>query len=1532
MDTTLSFFLNGNPVTIENPSTETLLIDYLRSPEVHLAGPKKPCAQGGCGGCTVILSEWNEKAGKVKHRAINSCLRPLVAVNRMVVTTVEGTGAARMANAEFLTHSAISSRGGAPAEEPLIPSVLQAYQEATSKRAAVFSAIEKAPAFSPTFKPSLLLRKEIAEHPSEKTQLGMNPVAQRLAINNGTQCGYCTVGFVMNMSEFIVNNPEATKREIEDAFDGNICRCTGYRAILTGMKTFASDWTPADESFRMPCIGDDAVNSQLPASSIVIPFPDDAKFPPSGISVQDGSRIWITPLSMDDLEKAWNQHRDSSPYMVHSNTAFGIYKLNFQDARVLLDLRFIPDLHKDPDITDQHILVSAGTTYSDLIQLLDHAIKKYADRIPKDRDRETINWGAVQFMARRTAGRIVRNAATLGGNTMLVLKHIAQGTGEPFPSDLLTVLAATGSQIQYYEFSSDQDGGSDEVDYIPVLCEKIINDPTLAERIVLISYLIPFGDMDHVVLAQKVALREVNAHSIVNAGTQIWVQEKTVKGALLFFGGLLPYPFEAVETERLLNGSTLSPDIISQLIAVLGLEIIDALDKETARTAQLPYDGFTRTYKLGLAISFLIKAIINAMTELKIPVPSDIRSAGDITWGRWPVSDGFQLYETQDFKAPVSQPYIKFTAMEQASGQLHYTHELPVPPQTVNGSLVQSKKALANFYFRLPEKDEPVSTDVLRDFLSGKFDSFTDLVTSEAFKNGGINLLGMGSDQPVFTEQQVDYVGQALALACADTEQQAAHIAGYITDNCIGYTPVLMPPNGQDWWIKPVLGIDEALLYNSIYPDYPSSAPFNSHVWQITRRGSRMDWVNEKKAPIDRTIVTRDTIVDGNTCTVVESTQLAGGQAHFYMETQAAIAEPLDGGRYIVRPSSQSPMAMHSTVAMALGVQYNSIDIQIPPVGGGFGGKTEQAKFVTAAAAVAAKALKRPVRLVLTREQDMAMIGKRHPYYGQSQVAIDKGEGEGNLASKGILRGLSLKMYGDGGAFYDCSFVVSNCIITRADNAYRIANSLAQIDVCRTNTAPSTAMRAFGDIQGKLMMENAIADAAHSIGMTPEAVREKNLYERGDVTPFGQALTYCYMREVWDYLKEMCEYENKIKEIEKYNNENLYRKRGLSMIPVKYGSGYNLTMLEQAGAIVSVYQGDGSIIIHQGGVEMGQGLLTQVRQVASYILNVPMSLIEVEGAKTSTIPNPTSTGASTGTSYSAEAVKRICEQLRQVLTEFGYDMLKKNGNDWCVLQGIDFWNHGVLGWQDKPTAPHKKPLIWQNLVSMAYQNRINLTCSLSGPIVGGEAPTPNLSYKPHDQQPSIPGYQSSPNGAPGAFNAFSGFTYSAACSVVELDVLTGETKILSSDIVYDMGWSMNPAIDVGQVEGAFVQGIGYVTSEMLAFEPSGPDKGRLNSLNTWTYKPPAASSIPLELNVYLFPRNLAAIVPENPTDVLSSKEVGEPPLVLAVTVFFAIKEAVRAARMNNGINGPFRLDAPATVQEIMIACDNGIRMAGLGPV
>lgn len=1510
----VSFYLNGKLVSIQNPAPELLLIDYLRSPEVALAGPKKPCGQGGCGGCTVILSRWNGK--EPEHRAINSCLRPVCALGGMVVTTIEGTGGVRRPNPEFLMHSVTASRYAAPLAALGSPVHVEAAKQAQEKRAAVQEDVSAARAR--TAPPSLKVVTDVAMHPSEHSHEGMNPVAHRLALNNGSQCGYCSVGFVMNMSEFITNHPKATQKEIEEAFDGNLCRCTGYRAILTGMKTFASDWSKADEAQRMQCFEDDGSAAQLPAD-VVIPFPTAAQGPVEPVSSQASGQAWRTPATLVDLAALLTANRDAKIRLVHGNTSYGIYKDEYPTTALFIDIRLIPELHGKIEQRADALVVPGGTTYSDFVEVL--AAARKAHKLG-----ENSALGAVELMARRTAGRIVRNAASLAGNTMLVLKHIA-GTGEPFPSDLFTALVALDVEIAYLELDA---GGQFQQRSATAgdLVELVIKDAKLADRILLTSYRIPFGGAGDVVLAQKVALREVNAHSIVNATTRLQLSaSRAVERVSLVFGGIAPYPWHARATEAALMGKQLDLAQVGQLAKILEAEAGAELARCAPRMAGLPSEGFTDDYRKQLTVAFLYKAIVNALVQAGGTVPQTVSSSGEITWGNWQVSSGRQSYQPQTYKAPVARPYIKTTAMYQVSGQLHYTHELPVPPTTVNGAFVQSRRALANYHFVIPGRDAAAPLPALRHHLSSYAPSFVDIITHENIKNGGINLQGMGADQPLFAEGMVNYVGQSIAMILATTEQEAIRIAGYVAQHCIGYTPVQWPKTkdgkwDQKPWTEPIIGLLDAIEKNSVFPDAPAAANYVSHIWKVTRPGSQFEWTTKKKHAVDRNIVRRDTVIGNAPCIVVESTQLTGGQVHFYMETQACVAIPVDEGRIRMHPSTQSPMEMHQTTAMALGAHYHQVEVQVAPVGGGFGGKTEQARFVTGPAAVAAKAIKRPVRVAMPRDEDTSMIGKRHAYYGQYQIAIDTGATRAD--DKGIIHGFQVKLWGDGGAFYDCSFIVANCIQLRTDNAYRVANFESQIDVCRTNTAPSTAFRSFGDVQGKNIIENAIDDAAYAIDMLPEDLREKNMYERGDVTPFGQALSYCYMKQVWQYLKDVSRYAEKRAAVDDFNRKNKWRKRGIAMIPVKYGSGYNLQQLEQSAAVVVVNQADGTVVIHQGGVEIGQGLATQVLQVAAYVLNIPMNLIFVDDTKTSITPNPTSTGASTGTPYSCEAVKQTCEELRTRLMEFGYRMLKEKGNEWCAAQHIDFWNYGEEGWAHAYEIKGRKVLIWQNLIQMAYAQRVSLLATFTAKIRGGGTPVPALTFKPHDQQPKLPGITRDEKAhLGGGVDSFVGFTYSAACAVVEVDILTGEVKIISSDIVYDMGWSMNPAIDIGQVEGAFVQGIGYLLTEKLVFETEGENQGRLNTTNTWRYKVPATTTIPLELNTHLFPRGLASVadIPDNPNEIFSAKEVGEPPLVLANSVFFAVKAAIRASRLERGLDGLFRFDAPATVQEVRRACE-----------
>ena len=635
----------------------------------------------------------------------------------------------------------------------------------------------------------------------------------------------------------------------------------------------------------MQCLADDGCAAQRPAD-VEIPFPSEAKGPAEPVESGGEGQKWRAPTTLAGLAKLMSANRDRKVRLVHGNTSYGVYKEEFPSTRLFVDIRLVPELHKPAGVHGSELVVAAGHTYSDLIEIV-------RAEMTRRRLDETTPLGAIDFMARRTAGRIVRNAASLAGNTMLVLKHIA-GTEAPFASDLFTALVAVDAKITYLEL--DEHGNSQHRTALAAdLVAAVIKNPKLADDIVLTSYRLPIGGARESVLAQKVALRDVNAHSIVNATTRFTFSRKLlVEQATLVFGGIAPFPWRARKTEDALRGKILSLGRAAALADILEKEVRAELKRWEARTAGVPNEGFTAAYRVQLAVSFLYKAIVNALIKQRAAVPPDVASSGIITWGHWPASDGCQMYpkEPVAFKKPVAQPYIRITAMYQTSGQLHYTQELPVPPLTVNGAFVQSTRALASYRFVRPGSEKKVSVSALREHLSSYSGSFVDLITSDSIRHGGINHQGMGADQPLFAEDMVNYVGQSIALVLATTEQEAIRIADYVTNSCVAYRPV-------DWpapWNKPITSLEEAIKLGSIFPDTPKAASFLSHIWKITRPGSRFDWTRAKD-PLDRGSSIRKANVDGAPCVVVENTQVNGGQAHFYMETQACIALPANEGR-----------------------------------------------------------------------------------------------------------------------------------------------------------------------------------------------------------------------------------------------------------------------------------------------------------------------------------------------------------------------------------------------------------------------------------------------------------------------------------------------------------------------------------------------------------------------------------------------------------------------------------------------------------
>jgi xanthine dehydrogenase/oxidase len=1385
----LVFFINNQRVEIDHPDPSTLLVDYLRSPEVGLTGTKKSCGQGGCGACTVMLSSYDSETGEVSTRSINSCLRPICALDGMSVTTIEAQGSVK-------------------------------------------------PEISPD---------------------GISPVQYQIAKCNGSQCGYCTPGFVMNMTSFLVANgdKETTKAQIEGLFDGSICRCTGFRPILYAMKSFASDWTSADEAGTPECDVDPAEMVKH-YDHVRFHFPLELKAAPRSLHYHRRGHTWYRPLTLSAAHQLMSEHRATARVkLVGGNTQYGIPDALPLDPHVFIDISHIAAL-KGSTIDANELSIGASVTYSEFLDFLESQLLIAASE--QHPALETL-----RYMASRTAGTIVRNAASLSGNTMLVVRNAFEGT--PFPSDLFTVLTCLDAELSISTGS--------EVIAIPILdfVERYNADHDFRQTAIIKSYHVPLTVEGEFARAYKVAMRSENAHSIANACFKVRIGDgNTVAACSLVFGGIAPVAFHSTTAEQLLSGRTWDDRTLGDTLTAVAADVHAAYEACRTRMKSLPSDGIPEEYRKQLAESFFYKFFIHVAEHIRpTEVPDRDRSAGKVY--ERPVSRGTQDYETYQYEYPVSKPIIKLSAFEQATGEARYTHDIPLAPRGVHAAFVTSLQAVADFHYVVPnETDNAVTVAVLLDHVKSKFAGVVDYITYIDIPPQGKNYQGSAGDDPLFCDGKVTCWGQSIGLIVATEEQMAIDAAAYVQQYCIAYTP---STDGEGNVLEPILTIDEAIQRNSFFP-VSSSDDLN----MVERPGSSLSWVDGPDT----------TMLDGLQCAVVKDTQHTGSQAHFYMETQSCVAYPDEGNSMVLFPSSQSPASIQGGIKDTLGLQLNNINVNIKRLGGGYGGKTTRTPFVASPVALAAWKLNRPVKIAMPRDVDMSMIGKRHAFKGDCQIAIVEEEGP----RRGEILGAATTLYSNAGNTVDCSFDVMDCSVAGSDGAYMIQNFMTKGNVCKTNIASNGAMRSYGGIQAALVQEDAIGAAAHRIGMLPEDVRERNLYRTNDTTPYGQAMEYDYIKDVWNRLKQTSDFATRLQAVQEFNDNNRWRKRGISMMPLKYGLGYNLGFLQQGSALIEAFTGDGTVLVHHGGVEMGQGMMTKMAQVAAYTLNLPLGLIQMSPMNTNIIPNATGTGATSSSDINGGAIQQAGEELRKRLEAFCDQYQEWFGVQACIDQGINYWDY-TEGWQAEvlKKGASKKSMMWLNVLNTAYEYRIDLA---------GQAlyKTPGLGDLDDKQ--------------------FYDYTYSAACSEVEIDVLTGETTIIRADLCYDMGKSMNPAIDIGQIEGAFVMGIGNVMTEELVFQPDGEQRGALNTTNTWQYKPPASTTIPLDLRVEIFPRSAASEIREDPNLLLSSKGVGEPPLVLAASVHSAIKQAVLASRMDRGYTDWFELRSPATVERVREAC------------
>ena len=588
-----------------------------------------------------------------------------------------------------------------------------------------------------------------------------------------------------------------------------------------------------------------------------------------------------------------------------------------------------------------------------------------------------------------------------------------------------------------------------------------------------------------------------------------------------------------------------------------------------------------------------------------------------------------------------------------------------------------------------------------------------------------------------------------------------------------------------------------------------------------------------------------------------------GSQEHFALEGQTAFVIPEEDNDFKVFSSTQHPSETQQIIAKMLNQKSNTITVETRRIGGGFGGKETQSFIFAAICTLLAKKTKHPVKLRMDRDDDIIITGKRHDFYSEYEVGFDE---------LGIIKGLKLKLASRCGISPDLSEAINERALLHIDNAYYLENVLVENYLCKTNTASNTAFRGFGGNQGMMAIENIIDHIATSLKKDSAEIRRRNFYQKKkkNITHYNMKIEDNVIQEIFDQLIKSSNYKSRQLSIKKFNKGNKYIKKGIALTPVKFGISFTTWHLNQAGALVHIYCNDGSVHVNTGAIEMGQGTYTKIAQLAANAFGLPFNKIKVSATRTDKVPNTSASAASSTTDLNGAAALNAISKIKQNLALFVKRKYK-------IKNGEAVYENGMIKFKGKSFK-------FNTLIKEAYLNRVSLSSS-------GFYTTPKIYFD-----------KKTFKGRP-----FLYFCYGAAVSEVVIDTLTGENKIIRADILHDAGKAINPAIELGQIEGGFVQGAGWLTMEEVKWKSNG----QLTTHSPSTYKIPAASDMPEKFNVEIFKKGK-----NNENVINKSKTTGEPPLMNAMSVFFAIKNAI--ASIGNYNITPI-LDAPATPEKILMS-------------
>ncbi|KAF2199175.1 xanthine dehydrogenase/oxidase [Delitschia confertaspora ATCC 74209] len=1316
-DDTLRFYLNGTKVVLDTADPEVTLLEYLRG--IGLTGTKLGCAEGGCGACTVVVSQYNPTTKQIYHASVNACLAPLVSVDGKHVITVEGIG--------------------------------------NVKR----------------------------PHPAQ----------ERIAKGNGSQCGFCTPGIVMSLYALLRNDSTPSEHEVEEAFDGNLCRCTGYRPILDAAQSFSAEKSSGCGMAKANggggcCMekngangggccksgadGDDQPIKRFTPPGFIEYKPDtELIFPPQlrkhefkPLAFGNKRKRWYRPVTLQQLLEIKSVY--PSAKIIGGSTETQI-EIKFKGMQYTASV-FVGDIEelRQFKLHDDYLEIGGNVVLTDLEKICRDALKHYGPARGQP-------FATILKQIKYFAGRQIRNVGTPAGNL---------ATASPI-SDLNPVFVATNTTLVAKSLEKATE--------IPMAeFFKGYRMTALPPDAIIASLRIPVSrEKGEYIRAFKQAKRKDDDIAIVNAALRVKLNDEyIVEDSSLVYGGMAPTTIPAKKAQAYLEGKKWT-----DLATLEG--VMSALEEDFDLRFGVP--GGMATYRKSLAMSFFYKFYHEILAEIRADQTDvDTQAIGEI---EREISKGQKDHDAaRDYEQKtLGREKSHVAAMQQCTGEAQYTDDIPVQKNELYGCLVLSTKAHA----KLISVDPSGALD-----LPGVVDyvDHRDLATPES------NFWGAPAcDETFFAVDEVFTAGQPIGMILADTAKHAEQAARAVK---IEY---------ED--LPAIFTIEEAIEHESFF----------NHFRYI------------KKGDADKAFEESDHVFSG--------IARMGGQEHFYLETQACVAVPKpEFGQMEIFSSTQNPAETQTYVAKVTGVAANKVVTRVKRMGGGFGGKETRSVQLAGIVAVAANKTKRPVRCMLNRDEDIMTSGQRHPFLARWKVGVNK---------DGKLQALDADVFCNGGWSQDLSGAVVERSLSHIDNVYHIPNVHVRGRVAKTNTVSNTAFRGFGGPQGMFINETFMSEIADHLGIPIEKFREINMYgsENGVTTHFNQEMKDWYVPLMYKQVQEESDYWRRKQEVEEFNKTHKWNKRGLAIIPTKFGISFTALFLNQAGALVHIYH-DGSVLVAHGGTEMGQGLHTKMTMIAAEALQVPQESVFISETATNTVANASSTAASASSDLNGYAIWNACEQLNERLAPY----------------------REKLG----PDASMK------DLATAAYFDRVNLSAQ-------GFYKTPDIGY--------VWGANTG--------QMFFYFTQGVAAAEVEIDTLTGDWTCRRADIKMDIGRSINPAIDYGQIEGAFVQGQGlFTTEESLWFRGNG----QVATRGPGNYKIPGFRDIPQDFRVTL----LKGVEWENLRTIQRSRGIGEPPLFMGSAVFFAIRDALKAARAEFGETEVLKLQSPATPERIRISCADPI--------